>query len=50
MLVLTRKKNQVIQIGKTRMIVLNISNGVVKLGFEAPKEINIVREELLNKE
>jgi carbon storage regulator len=51
MLVLSRKKNEAIYIGKdVKIVVLSVNNGVVKLGFEAPKEVNIVREELLNKE
>jgi len=51
MLVLTRKRGEVIMIGDDiKLIVLDVDRGRVKLGFEADKKINIVREELLNKE
>ncbi len=48
MLVLTRKADQKIRIGDNiEIVVLRIQEGQVSLGFTAPKELEIVREELL---
>ncbi len=48
MLVLARKLNESIVVGDNIIIkVISIDKGVVKLGVEAPKEISIVRNELL---
>ncbi len=50
MLVLTRKAGQAIYIGdKIKIKILSISSSGVEVGIEAPKELNIVREELLEK-
>jgi carbon storage regulator len=50
MLVLTRRINEVLLISKTiRITILGINRGQVKIGIEAPKEVEIVREEVLNK-
>jgi len=47
MLVLTRKKNQGIMLGDDiRITVLEIREDAVKIGIEAPKEVNILRSEL----
>lgn len=47
-LALTRKPNESIIIGKDiRITVVQVSGKTVKLSIEAPKEIPIVREELL---
>ena len=35
--------------GDIKIIVLGMDRGQVKLGFEAPEEVNIVREELIDK-
>jgi len=49
-LVLTRKAGQAIYIGdKIKIKILSISSSGVEVGIEAPKELNIVREELLEK-
>lgn len=49
MLVIARKENEVIKIGDDIEIkILNIGQNTVKLGIEAPKEVLISREELLN--
>jgi carbon storage regulator CsrA len=48
MLVLARKVDESIVIGDNIVVkVVAIENGVVKLGIEAPKEIAIIRNELL---
>lgn len=48
MLVLTRKAEQKIRIGKDIVItVLKVSGDQVSIGIEAPKEVEILREELL---
>lgn len=51
MLVLTRKVGESIFINgqEIKVTVVGVNKGQVKLGFEAPKEIDIMREELLNK-
>lgn len=47
MLVLTRKRGERIVIGNNIVItVTEISNGRVKLGFDAPPDIKIKREEI----
>ncbi|SFQ96868.1 carbon storage regulator CsrA [Desulfoscipio geothermicus] len=47
MLVLTRKKNQGIILGDDiKITVLEIREDAVKIGIEAPKEVNILRSEL----
>jgi carbon storage regulator len=48
MLVLARKETERIFIGKTIVVtVVKIQGNVVRLGIEAPPEIDIRREELL---
>ena len=48
MLVLTRKVDESIVIGDNIVVkVIAVENGVVKLGIDAPKEISIMRSELL---
>jgi carbon storage regulator len=49
-LVLRRKSGEVIAIngGVIRIIVLNVEGDRVKLGIEAPPDVVIVREELLD--
>lgn len=47
MLVLSRKLGQKIRINDTIVLtVLDVQNGVVKLGIDAPRDIAIYREEL----
>ncbi len=47
MLVLTRKKNQEIMIGEDiKITILEITEGIVKIGIEAPKEFTVLRSEL----
>jgi len=48
MLILTRRKEESIIInGDIKIKILGIDRGVVKLDFEAPDEVVILREELL---
>jgi carbon storage regulator len=47
MLVLSRKKDQRIQIGKdVWLTVIGVQGGRVRLGFEAPDDVLILRDEL----
>lgn len=47
MLVLTRKENQVICIGKDiTVMVVDIQAGQVRLGIVAPKEVSVDRKEI----
>jgi carbon storage regulator len=51
MLVLTRKKDETIIIdGDIKIKVLEVRGKSVRIGIEAPKEIKIVREELVQKQ
>ncbi len=46
MLIFTRPKNQSVFINDdTKVIVLGIESGQVRLGFEAPGDVEIMREE-----
>ena len=50
MLVLSRKLKEEILIGKNiRITVLDIDGGSVKIGIEAPKDISILRMEVVEK-
>lgn len=50
MLVLTRKENEVIKIGKDiRITVAEIQGAKVRIGIEAPQTTVIIREELESK-
>jgi carbon storage regulator len=49
MLVLSRKKNEVIRFGtEIKLIIVEIRGDKVRLGIEAPKHIQIHREEVFN--
>ena len=48
MLVLARKLDESIHIGDDIVIkVVSIENGMVKLGIDAPKDVSIMRDELI---
>ena len=48
MLIIQRKNNETVHIGKNVIIhVLHVKNGSVKLGFEAPQEVQIMRGKLV---
>lgn len=48
MLVLARKLDESIHIGDNIVVkVVSIDNGIVKLGIDAPKDISIMRNELV---
>lgn len=48
MLVLSRKTDESIVIGDDIIVkIVSIEKGIVKLGISAPKEVSIVRNELL---
>lgn len=48
MLILARKRDEVVKIGENIEVkVLEIRGGTVRLGFEAPKDVLILRSELV---
>jgi len=48
MLVISRKENQRVKVGENiEIVIVEISKNQVKIGIEAPKEIQILRSELL---
>lgn len=50
MLILTRKKNEsIILDGKIEIKIIEIEDGKVKIGIDAPKDIDIIRKELYKK-
>lgn len=50
MLVLTRRTGEAVHIGEDIVVrVLGVNGGQVRLGFDVPKSINVVRDELLKK-
>lgn len=50
MLVLTRKVNQgIIIAGNITIRVFSVEGGRVKIGIEAPKDVSILREELVDR-
>lgn len=51
MLVLSRRRNGVLLIGgNVRIVVLDVVGDQVKIGIEAPREIEVIRGELANAE
>ncbi len=50
MLVLTRKTQQQIQIGDNiRITILQVKGGAVRVGIEAPKNVDVMRTELVKR-
>lgn len=50
MLILTRRVGEVLVIGDDIRIVITAINGTqVRIGIEAPKEVKVLREELLER-
>lgn len=50
MLVLTRRIGEALLLGKEiRLVILGVNRGQVKIGVEAPKEVVVLREEVLDK-
>lgn len=50
MLILTRKLNEEISIdGEITIKIISISDNQVKLGIEAPRDVQIVRKEILDR-
>ena len=50
MLILTRRVGEAVHIGNNITVrVLGVKGGQVRIGFDVPKEVNIIRTELLNK-
>ena len=48
MLILTRRKNEKVMIGEDIIIeVLGINGNQVKIGFSAPQQVGIMREEII---
>jgi carbon storage regulator len=51
MLVLTRKPGEAIRIGDNVLITINVIKGnQVRVGIDAPKDVPVVREELLRRQ
>lgn len=51
MLVLTRKRDEVIQIGDNIVIkILKTGKGAIKIGVDAPSHIRVIRGELIEAE
>ncbi|MCA9161177.1 MAG: carbon storage regulator [Planctomycetales bacterium] len=51
MLVLSRKLNQTIRIGDSISVsVLRIKGNVIQLGIEAPRDVHVVRSELIERD
>lgn len=47
MLVLSRRVNQIIIAGDIRIMIVDVRNGTVRVGIDAPPEVKILREELV---
>ena len=48
MLVLSRLRNQAIVVGDVRILVVDVRGPKVRLGVEAPNDVRIVREEIID--
>lgn len=51
MLILMRKRNQAIRIGDDITVrVLDLNGGQVRIGIDAPREMKVLREELIERD
>jgi len=47
MLILTRRKNEAIRLGEdTRIVLVQVKGGQVRIGIECPSHVRVVREEV----
>lgn len=47
MLILTRRKNEVIRLGEdTRIVLVQVKGGQVRIGIECPSHVKVMREEV----
>lgn len=47
MLILTRRKNEAIRLGKdTRIVLVQVKGGQVRIGIECPSHVKVMREEV----
>ena len=47
-LVVTRKKSERIRVGQAIITLVSAENGKARIGIEAPRDVNVVREELID--
>ena len=50
MMVIKRRAGQSVRIGDVTVVVLEVQRSAVRLGIEAPRELEVVRSELESKE
>lgn len=48
MLVLSRKQGEAIMIGEVEITIVRVTGGAVRVGINAPKEVKILRKELID--
>lgn len=48
MLVLSRNPGEAIRIGEARVTIISVHGTRVRMGIEAPREVRVVREELVS--
>ena len=47
MLILTRRKNEAIRLGEdTRIVLVQVKGGQVRIGIECPSHVRVIREEV----
>ena len=47
MLILTRRKNEAIRLGEdTRIVLVQVKGGQVRIGIECPSHVRVLREEV----
>lgn len=47
MLILTRRKNEAIRLGKdTRIVLVQVKGNQVRIGIECPSHVKVIREEV----